>query len=98
MTLKTLPFDAAEFLDSGEAIVAFLEDAFASGDASEISSALGAVARAHGMTQLAAETGLNRQALYRAFGPDGNASLETLLKVTQALGLRLTPVLAKPAA
>ena len=98
VTLKTVPFDAAEFLDSSEAIAAFLEDAFASGDAAEISSALGAVARAHGMTQLAAETGLNRQALYRAFSPDGNASLETLLKVTQALGLQLTPVPAKPAA
>ena len=62
MTIETRPFDPAVYLDSPEAILAYLEGAFMDGDAGEIADALGVVARARGMSQLAAETGLTRQA------------------------------------
>lgn len=91
MPLKTSRFDAAEVLDTPEAIEAFLEDAFESGDASYITHALGVVARAKGMTQLADDTGLSRQALYKALSADGHPEFETVLKVSMALGFRLTP-------
>jgi probable addiction module antidote protein len=91
-TLKT--FDAAENLTSDEAIAAFMEDAFASGDAAYIAHALGVVARAKGMTQIAAETGLSREQLYRSFSGRGNPTLKTTLAVMKALGIELS---AKPA-
>lgn len=97
-TLSTRPFDAVAYLDSDEAIEAFLADAFDSGDAAEIADALGVVARAKGMTRVAEEAGLSRTALYRTLSADGRPELPTLLKVMQALGLRLTPVTIKPAA
>ncbi len=98
MALKIVPFDAARYLDSPEAIEAFLEDAFATNDIAEIMSALGAVARARGMSQLAEDTDLSRPSLYRALGPEGNPTLDTLLKVMRTLGLRLAPVHLPPAA
>ncbi|MEA3390155.1 MAG: addiction module antidote protein [Pseudomonadota bacterium] len=66
-----------------------LTDAFASGDTGAIAAAIGIVARARGMTELANQTGIKRQALYRAFSDQGNPTLETLLKVLPALGLRM---------
>ncbi|HWA63114.1 MAG TPA: addiction module antidote protein [Caulobacteraceae bacterium] len=92
MTTETRPFDAAEYLDTPEAVRAYLADAFAGGDASEIADAIGTVARARGMTDLARQTGLARPALYRALSPAGRPELPTLLKVLKALGLGLTPV------
>lgn len=91
MPLKTSRFDAAEVLDTPEAIEAFLEDAFESGDPAFITHALGVVARAKGMSQLAAETGLSRQALYKALSPEGRPEFGTVLKVASALGFRLHP-------
>lgn len=91
MALKTSRFDAAEVLDTPEAIEAFLEDAFESGDAAFITHALGVVARAKGMSQLAADTGLSRQALYKALSPEGHPEFGTVLKVASALGFRLHP-------
>ncbi|CAN7627261.1 putative addiction module antidote protein [Phenylobacterium sp. LjRoot219] len=91
MPLKTRRFDAAEVLDTPEAIEAFLEDAFESEDAGYITHALGVVARARGMTLLAQETGITRQALYKALSSDGHPEFGTVLKVAQALGFRLTP-------
>lgn len=91
MPLKTSRFDAVEVLDTPEAIDAFLEDAFESGDSAFITHALGIVARAKGMSQLAAETGLSRQALYRALSADGHPEFGTVLKVANALGFRLHP-------
>lgn len=90
MSVRTRPFDAAEFLDSPEAIAAYLEGALTDGDTAEIADALGVVARAKGMSAVAAQTGLSRQALYKAFGEGGNPSLDSLVKVTKALGLRLS--------
>ncbi|MFA7645627.1 MAG: addiction module antidote protein [Phenylobacterium sp.] len=91
MPLNTSRFDAAEVLDTPEAIEAFLEDAFESGDPAFITHALGIVARAKGMSQLAAETGLSRQALYRALSAEGRPEFGTVLKVASALGFRLHP-------
>ncbi|USI72727.1 addiction module antidote protein [Sphingomonas morindae] len=88
--LDLAPFDAAAYLTEAEDQDALLAEAFASGDAGFIAHALGAVARARGMAQLARETGIKRQQLYRALSRDGNPTLETLLKVTRALGLRVT--------
>jgi len=94
MALKTFSYDSAEFLDSEEAIVGYLEEAMkiAMGDAdpSFLSHALGTVARARGMTQIAKDAGLSRESLYKALGPEGNPEFGTVLKVLQALGLRLS--------
>ena len=83
------PWDAADYLETDEDIVAYIEVAFEEGDARLIAAALGDVARAKGMTKVAAETGLGRESLYKALSPDGNPGLTTVLKVMQALGLRL---------
>jgi probable addiction module antidote protein len=91
-SLKT--FDAAEHLGSDDAVAAFMEDAFASGDAAYVAHALGVVARAKGMSQIAAETGLSREQLYRSFSGRGNPTLKTTLAVMKALGIELS---AKPA-
>ncbi|MDZ4055035.1 MAG: addiction module antidote protein [Phenylobacterium sp.] len=91
MPLKTSRFDAAESLDTPEAIEAFLENAFESRDPSFITHALGIVARAKGMSQLAEETGLSRQALYKALSAEGRPEFSTVLKVASALGFRLHP-------
>lgn len=90
MTVQTRPFDPANYLDGPEAIAAYLEGAFADGDPAEIADALGVAARARGMTAVAEQTGLSRQALYKALSDGGNPSLSTLLKVTRALGVRLS--------
>jgi probable addiction module antidote protein len=99
MTIKTKPFDPAVYLDSPVAIAAYLEEAFEIGDPAFIADALGVVARAHGMTQVAKESGLGRESLYKALSPDGHPELATVIKVMRALGLRLsTTVLPKPTA
>lgn len=90
MAEKLTRFDAAEALDSGEAIAAFMADAFASEDAGYIAHALGVVARAKGMTQIARDTGLSREQLYRSFSENGNPTLKTTIAVMKALGVELT--------
>jgi probable addiction module antidote protein len=89
MTEKSLPFDASAFLDSQEAIEDYLSDAMESGDVRVIAGALGDVARAKGMTELAAKAGLSRESLYRSLSEDGNPRLDTLMKVLAGLGLKL---------
>jgi probable addiction module antidote protein len=89
LTIETRPFDPAAYLDSPEALLAYLGGAFADGDPSEIADALGVVARARGMSQLAEESGLTRQALYKALSSDGNPEFATVMKVIRAMGLRL---------
>ncbi len=89
MTVKTLPFDPAEVLDTREAVAAYLTDALQSGDAAEIADAFGVVARARGMSELARDTGLNRQALYRSLSSNGNPELSTLLALMESFGLSL---------
>ena len=90
MPLDTRPFDAVELIESAEDVAAFLEAAFEDGDVAHISRALGVVARSQGMSALAERTGLSRQALYKALSEAGNPSLDTLLRVLDALGLKLS--------
>ena len=90
---KARVWDAAEYLGTPEAIAAYLAAAFDDGDPKLISAALGDVARANGMTDLARETGLSRESLYRALSGDGNPEFSTVLKVLHAFRVRLE---AKP--
>ncbi|MEZ2410558.1 addiction module antidote protein [Bosea sp. RCC_152_1] len=94
MPLETTPFDAAEFLTSEEAQIELLKDAIEEGDPTYIAHALGVVARARGVSEFARETGLSREAIYKAFKPGGNPTLDTLTKATKALGLKLALVAA----
>jgi probable addiction module antidote protein len=87
--LVTTPFDAAKYMTEPEDVVDFLNDAFESGHAAYIGKVLGIVARSEGMSKIAARTGVNRQALYTALSEQGNPTLETLLKVLSALGIKL---------
>lgn len=89
MTLETRPWDSSEFLDSPDAIAAYLEAALEDGDPALFTHALGQVARAKGMSQIAGEAGLSREALYRALSIDGDPRLSTLSGVMKALGLRI---------
>jgi probable addiction module antidote protein len=90
MKPETTPYDPADFLDDEEAIAEYLRLTCEDGGPVEIARALGAVARARGMTEIAQKTGLTRQALYKALGEDGNPELATITKVAAALGFRLT--------
>jgi probable addiction module antidote protein len=87
---KLTNYDPAEDLGSDEAIATFMAEAFLTNDASYISHALGVVARAKGMAQIANETGLSREQLYRSFSEKGNPTLKTMLAVMKALGIELT--------
>ncbi len=89
MALKIKRFDASKHFDTPEAQARLIDDAFQSGNAGYIANALGVIARAKGMTNLANETGLSRQALYAALSEGGNPSLDTIVKVTRALGIDL---------
>jgi probable addiction module antidote protein len=90
MSLKTHPFDAADAIDTPEEQASLLADAFASGDAQVVTAALGLIARARGITKVARETGLSREALYKATGADGNPTLATLMGIMRAAGLKLS--------
>jgi probable addiction module antidote protein len=87
---KLSNYDPAEDLGSDEAIAAFMAEAFQTNDAGYIAHALGVVARAKGMTQIAGQTGLSREQLYRSFSAKGNPTLKTTLAVMDALGIQLT--------
>jgi probable addiction module antidote protein len=88
---KLRKWDAAEHLKTDEDIALYLDACFeeAGDDAAFIAKALGNIARARGMSSIANETGLGRESLYKALSGEGNPSLATVLKVTQALGIRL---------
>jgi probable addiction module antidote protein len=90
MTAKTTPFDAARYLTSPEAQAELLSDALESGDAAYIANALGVIARARGMTEVARGAGVTREALYKTLSPEGDPKLTTLLGVMKALGFRLS--------
>lgn len=89
MPIETTPFDAAEYLGNPEAQAELLRDALETGDAGYIAHALGVIVRARGMSQVARDAGLSREALYKALSPTGNPTLSTLLRVTKALHIRL---------
>ena len=86
---KTYPWDAADYLETREDMIAYLDAALEDGDAKLIATVLGDIARAKGMTQIANETGLGRESLYKSLSAGGNPEFTTILKVTQALGFRL---------
>ena len=90
MTEKLTIFDPAAALVNDEEIAFFMADAFETGDAAFIAKALGVVARAKGMAQIAGETGLSREQLYRSFSANGNPTLKTTLAVMKALKIELT--------
>ena len=94
MPLETRRFDPSEHLDSDEAVAAYIDAVLEDGDAALVADALGVVARARGMTQIARDTGLSRESLYRALFRDGNPELATVIKVLRSLGVRLS---AEPA-
>jgi probable addiction module antidote protein len=87
---KTTRFDAAEFLTTPEAQAEFITAAFETGDAATVRDAVGVVARARGMGEIAKAAGLNRESLYRALGTAGNPEFATMLRVFDALGISLT--------
>lgn len=90
MSEKIYDYDPTAALDGPEAIAVFMADAFETGNAEYIAKALGIVARAKGMSELARETGLSREQLYRSFSEDGNPTLKTMLAVMRALGIDMT--------
>ena len=92
MTIKLRKWDSAEHLKTEEDMQGYLQACIeeAPNDAAFIAKALGTIARARGMTQLSKETGLGRESLYKALSGEGNPSFETVLKVSHALGLKLT--------
>ncbi|HEY9013239.1 MAG TPA: addiction module antidote protein [Devosia sp.] len=92
MSPGSTKWDVADYLESDEDIAYFLDAAFDDGDPAVIMAALGAIGRAKGMTQLAKDTGLAREALYRSLSAEGKPEFTTVLKVMNAFGLRLAAV------
>jgi probable addiction module antidote protein len=88
--LADLPdFDAAPYLDSDEAIAAYLTDVLAANDSALLAAALGDIARARGMSEIAKASGITREALYKALRPDAKPRFETVNRVCAALGVKL---------
>ena len=82
-------FDLADYLDSEEMIAEYLSQVLAEGDTDELLQAIGHVTKARGMSQIARDTGLGRESLYKAFAPGAKPRFETVLKVMHALGVEL---------
>ncbi|MCB1447747.1 MAG: putative addiction module antidote protein [Rhizobiaceae bacterium] len=90
MPLETRKWDVTEYLDTEERIALFLEAVFEDGDPASIAAAIGEVARARGMTNVARDSGLSRENLYKTLSENGNPEFSTVLKVIKALGFGLT--------
>jgi probable addiction module antidote protein len=91
---KTTRFDAADYLDSDERQAAYITAALETGEADFVRDALGIVARARGMGEIARHSGLNRESLYKALGETGNPEFGTVMRIVRAMGLTLS---ARPA-
>lgn len=87
--LETHPWDAADHLETVEDMAAYLDAALEDGDVAVVMAALGDIARAKGMTQVARDAGLGRESLYKALSTTGNPEFATILKVVRSLGLQL---------
>jgi probable addiction module antidote protein len=87
---KTTRFDAADYLNTEERQVAYITAALETGDADFVRDALGIVARARGMSEIAKNAGLNRESLYKALGENGNPGFDTVMRIVRALGLTLS--------
>ena len=90
MPLKLKKWDVTEHMDNEEYISEYLKAAFESGDISEITRALGDVARARNMTELAEKMGISRQGLYKTLSENGNPEFATIQKLIAALGLQMS--------
>jgi probable addiction module antidote protein len=93
--LKTKLWDPAEHLETEQDMAAYLEASLEEGEPALVAAALGDIARAKGMTQLARDTGLGRESLYKALSESDNPEFATIMKVVEALGLRLHAAPAK---
>lgn len=93
--ITTSLWDASEHLETEEDMILYLEAALEDGDPALISTVLGDIARAKGMTQIAEKTGLGRTSLYKALSPEGHPDFATILKVINALGIKLQATSAK---
>lgn len=98
MAIKTRPYDGSEFFEDAEGQAELLSDALQSGHPGYIANALGTIARARGMSDLARITGIRRQSLYAALAEQGNPTLDTLMKVLDALNLELSATPKREAA
>jgi probable addiction module antidote protein len=90
MVVETTKWDSADFLDTPEAVAAYLEAAFEDGDPKVIAQALGNVARAKGISQISKDTGITRAGLYKSLNAEGDPRLTTFLGVLKSLGLSLS--------
>ena len=88
--LKTRPFDMANYLGSEDEIAEYLRQVLEDNDPAELAGALGDIARARGMTQLARDTGLSRESLYKSLSGERAPSSDTLFKVIHAMGFKLS--------
>jgi probable addiction module antidote protein len=94
--MRTSKFDIADYLDSNEMIVEYLNAVLAEGDDSDVITAIGHVAKSIGMTKIAQETGLSRPSLYKALSDGAKPQFETIMKVLRAIGgqIKINPVSA----
>lgn len=90
MPRKTLPFDGSEFFETPESQLELLADALETGHPGHIAHVLGVIARARGMSSIAKEAGVSREALYKALRDAGDPRLSTVMGVAKALGVKLT--------
>lgn len=88
--VRTRPYDAANYIETPEDVAYYLEAALEDDDPAEFAEALGVVARSRGATEIARKAGVSRDAIYKALSKDGNPNLSTLLKVMDALGVKLS--------
>jgi probable addiction module antidote protein len=89
-SITTKVFDPAAYLDSTEAMAAYMTEALETGDPAFVADALGVIARAKGMTEVAREAGVSRESQYRALSSEGNPEFGTVMRVARALGIRFT--------
>lgn len=90
MAIKTQKWDVTEHLDTEAKIALYLEAVFEDGDPATIAAAIGDVARARGMSQIARDAGLSRESLYRSLSQDGNPEFATIMRVIKAIGFDIT--------
>ncbi|MEQ1509104.1 MAG: addiction module antidote protein [Sphingopyxis sp.] len=96
--VETAPFDPADYIRDDEEAALYISDALKTGDAADVATALGTVARARGASGLARATGLSRAALYSSLSPSGNPTLATVLSVLKELGMEMKVELGRKAA
>lgn len=92
--IRLLPFDAARYLTDDKAVAEYMSAVLETGDPELLLAALGDVARAKGMARVAKDSGLGRESLYKALAPGAKPRFDTVLKVTRALGVKLTAQIA----